>query len=79
MAKNIINGIDYTNYDKLYKEYEDNWRSIFLSDMQQADKFIEYLKLIGHVPANNIRQRWAKDLSNNPVVHVCEPLYTKTN
>jgi len=71
--------INDTNHDFIYKEYENNHRSIFFPDFKAAEKFIEYLKTIKHVPVGTLKQRLAKDLSGQEVVHVCEPLYTKTN
>lgn len=73
--KKIINGVDYTNYDFLYKEYVQNYRSLLVPDFRAAEKFIDYLQIIKHVPVGTLKQRLSKDLSGQEVVHICEPMY----
>lgn len=60
--------------NKLYKEYISNQRSILLTDMRQAEAFVEYLQSINHKIVNKLVTRYSKSMGVD-VVHVCEPLY----
>ena len=59
--------------DNLYQQYLQDYRSIIFETWQEADNFIEYLKLNKHKIIGTLKTRLIKSMGKD-CVHVCEPL-----
>ena len=67
-----INDINFSGQDKLYKKYLENSRSIYLEDIQDADKFVLYMKHVGHKFYGDVRIKYETNVNGQECVHVCE-------